>query len=270
MASGGGEHRMLFDIRGRRKTAVKVVYAVLAVLMGLSLFLVVGPLNIGEIFSNESSSGEATKQFEEQEQRIEVKLRKDPENPDLLLALTRAQVNTGNSQVVVQPNGAQEMTVEALQSYQQVSQTWSEYLQATKQPSSGLALLVAPVLLKLAEFSRSLQEAERNVTAAAQAQKIVAEQRPSLNSYSTLAIYTYFSGDFAAAKQAEKKAMSYAPTKPEKEAVEKQTEAVKKNAVEFQHNLKKAEKEGKAAAKENGGKAPPLEGNTLGGATLGE
>ena len=43
MASDGGERRMLFDIRGRRKNVVKVVYAILAVLMGLSLFLVAGP-----------------------------------------------------------------------------------------------------------------------------------------------------------------------------------------------------------------------------------
>ena len=39
---------MVFDIRGRRRHVVKVVYAILAVLMGASLFLVVGPVNIGE------------------------------------------------------------------------------------------------------------------------------------------------------------------------------------------------------------------------------
>jgi len=39
-----GERRMLFDIRGRRKNVVKVVYAILAVMMGASLFLVVGPV----------------------------------------------------------------------------------------------------------------------------------------------------------------------------------------------------------------------------------
>ncbi len=43
-----GERRMLFDIRGRRKHVVRVVYAILALLMGASLFLVVGPFNIGQ------------------------------------------------------------------------------------------------------------------------------------------------------------------------------------------------------------------------------
>ena len=38
---------------------VKVVYAILAVLMGLSLFLVVGPVNIGELFGGGGGSGNA-------------------------------------------------------------------------------------------------------------------------------------------------------------------------------------------------------------------
>ena len=33
-----GEHRMLFDLRGRRKRMIQVVYAGLALFMALSLF----------------------------------------------------------------------------------------------------------------------------------------------------------------------------------------------------------------------------------------
>ena len=62
---------MLFDLRGgRRRSMVKVVYAVLAVLMGASLFLTVGPLNIGELFSNSGSAGNAAEPFEEQTERL--------------------------------------------------------------------------------------------------------------------------------------------------------------------------------------------------------
>ena len=43
---------MLFDIRGRRKHVVRVVYAILALLMGASLFLVVGPFSIGNLVGN--------------------------------------------------------------------------------------------------------------------------------------------------------------------------------------------------------------------------
>src|SRR4051794_40203334 len=99
MAKKSGERRMVFDTGGRRRGVVKVVYAILAVLMGFSLLLVVGPAPLQSLFgiSNEVSSAAA--QFEEQAERAEVKLRKDPQNPDLLLSLTRAQINAGNALV---------------------------------------------------------------------------------------------------------------------------------------------------------------------------
>ncbi|HEX7293467.1 MAG TPA: hypothetical protein VF259_02880, partial [Solirubrobacterales bacterium] len=51
-----GERRMLFDTRGRRRHVIRVVYAVLALLMGASLFLVVGPFNLGELGGSGASS----------------------------------------------------------------------------------------------------------------------------------------------------------------------------------------------------------------------
>ena len=104
--AGKNERQMLFDLRGgHRGKVVKVVYAVLAVLMGLSLFLVVGGFNIAELFNGNSSSGEAAKAYEEQAERIEAKLKKDPGEPDLLKSLTRAQINAGNAHVTIEPNG---------------------------------------------------------------------------------------------------------------------------------------------------------------------
>ncbi|MGN6586309.1 MAG: hypothetical protein ACTHKT_02400, partial [Solirubrobacterales bacterium] len=128
MASGGKEHRMLFDLkRGKRKTAVKVVYAVLAVLMGLSLFLVTGGLSLNELFnSNGGGSSEAIKPYEEQAERLEAKLRKDPENPQHLLSLARARVTAGNT-LLSGEEVSEEHLVEGLQQYQQASSAWSEY-----------------------------------------------------------------------------------------------------------------------------------------------
>ncbi|HWJ42348.1 MAG TPA: hypothetical protein VNR67_02845, partial [Solirubrobacterales bacterium] len=77
--AGKNEHRMLFDLRGgRRGKIVKVVYATLAVLMGLSLFLVVGGFNLSELFTDNGSSGDASKSYEEQAERVEAKLVKNP------------------------------------------------------------------------------------------------------------------------------------------------------------------------------------------------
>jgi hypothetical protein len=272
MASGG-ERRMVFDIRGRRKVAVKVVYAVLAVLMGASLFLVVGPLNVGELFNSTSSSVEAAKPFEEQAERLEAKLRREPQDAQLLASLTRAQVSAANSMLSVEPS--EDDLVRAVQQYQQASNSWSEYLKQTPEPQAGLAQLMAPALVSLAERSRTLQEAARNIEAAAEAQQIVVRQRPTLNSLSTLALYRYFSGDFGAAEKAEAEAKKKTSAKSEAEQVEKQLGEVKKRARKFSAELKKAEAAEKAAAKANKGKPESLENPTnplsgaLGGGGLG-
>lgn len=278
MASSGKERRMVFDIRGRRRNVVKVVYAILAVLMGASLFLVVGPLNVGELFNGNGGSGEAAKPFEEQAERIERELRKDPEDPELLLALTRAHVNAGNSLYSINSNGTRSITVPAFQQLQQASETWTEYLKAeAKEPNTGLAQLMAPAYIALAESSRTLNEAEVNLQAATDAQKIVAVQRPSLNSLTTLAYYTYFTFDYPAAEKARKEAKGFANSSSEREAVDTQLDEVKKRAEEFEKRLKAAEKQVQSGGGAGGGGSPeslenpenPL-GGALGGSGLSE
>ncbi|HVD85885.1 MAG TPA: hypothetical protein VNB59_00595 [Solirubrobacterales bacterium] len=253
---------MVFDIRGRRKVAVKVVYAVLALLMGASLFLVVGPLNVGELFNSNSSTTEASKQFEEQADRLEAKLRKEPENSDLRLALTRAQVNAGNAGTEVQPTGEKILSPAAVQAYQEASQSWSEYLKATKEPNAGLAQLVAPMFLTLAEVT-SGSEVLPNIQAAAAAQQIVAEQRPTLNSLSTLAIYQMYTLHYKKAEATAVAAKKLASTKFERENFDNQLKEVRARAEAFKVALAEFEKESKAG----GGKPQALE-NPLGG--LGE
>ena len=272
MASGKQEHKMLFDLRsGRRRGMVKVVYGVLAVLMGASLFLTVGPVNIGEIFGNNSGSSTSAAQiYEEQAERLEVKLKKDPENPKLLQSLTRANVNAGNAGVKVEPNGAKAATTEAIESYQKADQAWTEYLKATDEPSSGLAQVVAPMLFQLAELSTSFPEAETRLQAATEAQKIAAEGQPNLNSLATLARYTYFSGDFKQAEKVGAEAKQEAHSESERESLEKFLNEAKKLAASFEKTAKAAEK----AEKANGGKPSetlenPLSGGLTGGG-LGE
>ncbi len=257
---------MLFDIRGRRKHVVKVVYAVLAVLMGASLFLVVGPLNVGELFNSSSSSGEAARPYEEQAERVEAKLRRDPEDPELLMSLTRAQVSAGNSLLSLEPS--EDDFLEAMQQYRQASSTWSEYLKATDEPSAGIAQLMATAQLALAESSQTFPEAQSNIDAAAAAQRIVAEQRPTLNSLTTLALYTYFTGDFAAADKAKAEAKKLANEKFEREQIDQQLKETKERAVKYTKERKAAEAAFKAANKGNKGNPEALQNpsNPLSGA----
>lgn len=267
MASGDGEHKMVFDIRGKRRNVVKFVYAILAVLMGLSLFLVTGAGSLGSLFSSGSSESSGATISIEQAERIEKKLKKSPEDPGLLGALTKARLTAGTNSFEQTTQGLIP-TTDAVDQYQLASASWSEYLEATDEPSAGIAIEMAPALITLAENS-SINEFEPNMKAAAEAQAIVAKQRPSINSLSTQAIYEYFTFDFAAAEKVEKEALAQAKTKAEREQVEKGLEPYEKRAKEVQKNLKQIK-----AANPGGGSAGkeaienPLGG--LSGGTLGE
>ena len=268
MASGDNEHRMLFDLRGKRRNVVKVVYATLAVLMGLSLFLVIGGFNIAELFNGGSNTVNAAEPYEEQAERIEARLKKAPNDPDLLLSLTRARVNAANAQVTVEPSGQQAITSEGFAQYEQAYQSWSDYLDATDKPSANLALLMSSALVQMAEFAETFQLAETRINAAVEAQQIVADQRPSLNAFSTLALYSYFTGDFAAAEEARAKAKKFASGKAERDAIDKQLDEVKKNAQKYLNEKAKAEK----AVAGGGGQGKEKVENpfSLGGGTLSE
>lgn len=246
MASDG-ERRMVFDIRGKRRHVVKVVYAILALLMGASLFLVVGPVNIGSLLGT-SESNNAASQLEDQAAAIERKLRKDPQDPQLLLSLARARISVGNSLAVANPEtGEIGYTPESRQQLEKASEAWSRYLKSTDEPDAGGAQLVAQALFGLAQTSRTGAEAEANLHAAAQAQQIVAEARPSLGSLSTLAIYRYYSFDYKGAAKVRREAVPYANTKFERENLGNELDQISKRGHEFQAQLIKVEKEAKKA-----------------------
>lgn len=267
MAQGRNEHRMVFDIRGRRRHVVKVVYAILAVLMAASLFLVTGALNLGSIFGNNSSGESATSSLEQQAERIEVKLAKTPEDEDMLLNLTRTRINVANTMITNGAGESQGGVEEVKQELAQASEDWSRYLEAAKEPSAGLAVQVSPALFQLAELSTSGEEAIENIKAATEAQEIVAAGRPSLNSLSTQAIYQAFAQEYKAAEKSLEEAAKFANTKFERESLENKFAEIEKNAKEFGKGLEAEE----AAAKSNkaGGKEAlenPL--NSLGGNSL--
>jgi hypothetical protein len=277
MAQGGKEHRMVFDVRGRRKHVVRVVYALLAVLMGLSLFLVVGSVNLGELFSsNGGGSANAAQPYEEQAEHLEAKLKREPEDPELLLALTRAHVNAGNSLVQINPEtGERGATPESRQQYQEAADAWTRYLKVAGEPSPNLAQVVAPAFVALTLASKTAHEARRNLAEAVAAQKMVAKARPSRGSLSTLAIYQYYNGEPKAAEKAEQQLLNETTVKSERKELEKQFAGVRKQGEEQQALYKRVEKEEEAAAKAggstNGGLGgSPLGGSSLGGGTLGE
>lgn len=250
MASSG-ERRLVFDTRGKRKHVVRVVYAILALLMGGSLFLVVGPVNIGSLLGNSSSSSSASKLFDEQAERIEQRLAKSPNDEQLLLALTRARINGGNSQIeVVSETEVPTVTPEAHKDFEAGSEAWNRYLKQAKEPSPTAAQLVGGTFFRLAESSSSVLEAEENVAEATRAQRVAAEQSPSLGSLSTLAIYQYFNGEYAAGDKTTKQAAAKSSSKAEAKNIEKQLAQYREQSKEFNKQKQELAKVQKEVGKE--------------------
>jgi hypothetical protein len=252
MASGE-ERRMLFDIRGRRKNVIRVVYACLALLMGASLFVAVGPFNIAEFLGTGGSSSSAAEVYEEQAERIERRLAKNPNDPDQLLRLTRVRLGAGQALAEQDPaTGTFVLTPESVEQYELGHETWDRYLkQAGNGVNSAIAGLVATTFFNVAEQSEELGAIEENIEGATKAQRAAAEASPNLNTLSTLAIYEYFNGEFKSGDETAKRAAAEATSKSQRKSVDQQLASTRKRAESWQKRRKKFAKQQAKAGKEN-------------------
>jgi hypothetical protein len=236
----GEERRMLFDIRGRRKNVIRVIYAILALLMGASLFLVVGPFNLAEVVGG-GGSGDAAEIYQERAERIEGRLAKDPKDEALLLSLTRTRIAAGTAQAEQDPTtGRQTLTPEAKAELEAALDAWSRYLAvAGSEPNPSAAQLVANSSVQLAETGDTVREIEENFAIAVEAQRIAAEARPSVGSLTTLAIFQYYNGEFAAGDQTAKRAQAEAAAKSERNQIEKQMAQYRKRGEAWRKQAEK-------------------------------
>jgi tetratricopeptide (TPR) repeat protein len=255
---------MLFDIRGRRKHVVRVVYAILALLMGASLFLVVGPFNVGNLINNGSSTSAASV-LQEQVKRMEAKLRREPENEALLATLVRTHLATSNALNEKDPaTGVTIISHEGHLELEAANEAWRRYLKQADSPSPSVAALMARGYFTLAETSGSLEESLEYVEKSAATQGLAAKVQPTVNSLTTLAIYQYFAGNFAAGDAATNKAKEIAP-KEQRAEVKKQMAAYRQRGKEFEKQKKEFEK----AEREHGKEALKNPFGELGGSTVG-
>lgn len=259
-----GERRMLFDTRGRRKNVIRVVYVILAVLMGGSLFLTVGPFNLSEIVGT-GGGGDAADALHEQEERFEERLAKEPDNEGLLLNLTRARIGAGQAQTDTDPQTGRPGVPppEAQEDYDEAIESWNRYLKlAGDEPSPSGAVLVAQTYFGLAEGgSVSFADVQENLEIALSAQRIAAKAQPNAGSLSNLAIYEYFNGNFEEGDKAAKRALAGIPKAQAKEA-KKQLDEFRKNAKTY---VAQSERFAKAEEQAGGGAAPGEFQNPFGG-----
>lgn len=259
---------MLFDIRGRRRHVIRVVYAILALLMGASLFLVVGPFSIADLVGGGGTTS-ASKVLDEQAERIEARLQREPTNEALLVALTRTRIAAGNAQTETNPQtGTTVLTPEGKEDISLAVEAWSRYVKQTDSPSPSPALLVAGAYFSIAESSTNVEDVVSSINGAAAAQRIAAEARPNIGSLSTLAIYEYYAGNFAAGDKAAKKATSLASTKAEAKEVKKQMDEFRQQGLAFKKQKKEIAKTEGERGKES--LQNPFGGLGASGGTLGQ
>jgi hypothetical protein len=227
---------VLFDLRGKRRRVVQVVYATLA-----ALFLVgfvgfgIGSDGVGgfaDVFSDGSSGGSVSSQFDDQIDNANEQLAKDPKDSAALLKLAKYEYLKGQQGVTVdEATGQPSLSEDAHTELGKAADAWNSYLSVNKgEPNPNVAAQVVNAFVYLNDFR-----------GAARTFAIVAADQPSQNSYGNLAIYRYFSGDISGGDAAASKAVSEAP-KAQRKAIEGQLDDIRKRVIKAKKQQAKAQK----------------------------
>ena len=259
---------MLFDLSGKRKRVVQVVYAALAVLFAVSFVgFGIGSDAQGGIFDifglggNDNQSGNPA--FEDQINEAEDKVAADPKDEQALSDLVQLHYQAGNDAVEVDESTGQiSMTTESEQEYNEAAAAWQDYLKVAKKPDPSTAAIANQaygVILQFSEPTEVSTIAEDAVVPA----ELSAEDNPGIGPWATVAQYAYFAGDLKTGDEAAQKALAEADSS-ERKNLQKQLDAAKEQAIQLEKQIKKqAEKGGGEEAFTN-----PLEQGAAGGTAL--
>ena len=239
---------MLFDLSGKRKRMVQVVYAGLAVLFAVSFVgFGIGSDAAGGLFdafglgSDDNQSGNPA--FEDQIEDAEAKLATDPKNEQAHADLIQLHYQAGNDAVDVDESTGQiSMTTESTQEYNEATSAWKDYLKVADKPDGSTAAIANQaygIILQFAEPTEVSTIAEDAVVPA----EISAEDTPGVGPWATVAQYAFFAGNNELGDQAAKKAIAEADGSQRKD-LEKQLASAKKQAVQLAAEIKKQAKKG--------------------------
>ena len=252
---------MLFDLRGKRKRFIQVIYATLALLMGVGLVgFGIGSDASGGIFTCNDQQSAATADLVKEADQLEAQTRTNPEDEALLLELSRARIQAANAESEADPQtGAQSFTADGVQQLEKAADTWETYLKLKpKPPSDEVASLIANGYFALAQSETDLNQAVAALEGAAEAERIVTDARPSQGTFAQLATYLYLAGDEKAGAKAEKRALAEAESS-QRSLIKEQLKQSKRIGRELKKQLKQ-----QAELSEGQPGANPLD-NPLGG-----
>jgi tetratricopeptide (TPR) repeat protein len=237
---------MLFDLKGKRKRLVQVVYLGLAILFGggLVLFGVGGNVSGGLIDAFKGTGSANTSAFNDQVERAERQAAAKPREPAVWLAVLRAQFNLASS-----PEGSDaesgQLTDRGQQAIIEVAQAWERYqrLKPEKIDSSGAA------------FAALAYGALQDYDKAVETQALSVKSRPSANGYFQLADFAYRAGQVETGDEAAKEAVQRTPS-DQRNTVRSLIKDTKKQGAEFAKALEEAKKAERQQQKSGEGAKP--------------
>lgn len=255
------ENRMLFDLRGRRKRVIQVIYVILAIIMAASLVVIGLPGGVNPFGNGGSVNQDAAEANLERAQDLDQRLQEEPNNQNVARELIRARINAGNSLIELdQTTGAQTVTDESQAQYQLAAEAWDEYVKKSGgKPDPSVAQLMANTLFTLSQGS-TVAQFEANINDAARAQEFFAENAVkeqdnggvnAAGPLTTLATYQLYAQDFAAAEKTLARAKAATPDKEEREQIQELYDQTEKDAQRVGKLIARAKKQ----AKKNGGQS---------------
>lgn len=262
------ENRMLFDLRGRRKRVIQVIYVILAFIMAASLVVIGLPGGINPFGNSTTVNTDAAEANIERANDLEQRLQTTPNNQNVARELIRARFSAARSLYETNSEtGQTQITDGAITQYNEAAEVWNRYLKISKnQPDPDVAQLMSGVFFDLSQGS-TVAQFQSNMEAAAKAQQFVVDEAvreqedggPSAaNQLTTLAMYQFYGQNFAAAEKTRKQALAATTSEQDRKNIERSLTATEKDAKRVGKQIKQAIKQ----AQKDGGKS--LE-NPLGG-----
>ena len=222
---------MLFDLTGKRKRTVQVVYLTLAILMGAGLVVfgigsdVSGGL--GDLFGGGSGSNQADKTIEKKIDAAEKTLQRDPQNAPALAQVVRGHYQLATAEA--DPNTS-EFTEDAKPELQETVDAWVRYEKAVEKPDVALGRLVIQAYDGLGRLTPDQTDAKPYWTGASDAAEVVADSKPNAQNYIVWVQYATLAGQTRKADLAGKRAIELAP-KNQKKAAKQAVDQAKQSAA---------------------------------------
>ncbi|HET8820188.1 MAG TPA: hypothetical protein VFM57_01480 [Thermoleophilaceae bacterium] len=208
---------MLFDLRGRRRRVVQVVYLTLALLLGggLVLFGIGGDVSGGLVDAFKGGGGQSTDSaLEDRVDREEERLQANPGDQRLLQELVRDYYSLATSQ---RESGSVAFPDDAKDELRKAGSYWQRYLESADDPNADTAT-VALQIYGQAALNRPKEEQR--------AAAIIAREANDPVSYLRLVQIATRAGDTRTADLAGQKAIELAP-QGQRKAIRQQVKALK-------------------------------------------